>query len=411
MILPASLARARRRGGFLRPARANVGDEELLLTASELIDLFAEAAAGRWSRGRLDASVLELASEQDRKVVLGIAHVLSQSIVEAPAVEGVNSVAFRKEVFETASAFRPIALERGPFERTVADDVLASVGEKYGLDGPTARHALYADLPSEHVVHSFEVPEVGVVLSAYDLALAQTPLVRATKMTVTLQSPSTTRIRQLLRHARFRQLIHQAKRDGERLIIEFDGPMSLFGQTTRYGVAFANFLPALFLQTEAWSLEAQVRWPPGTATFRIDHTDGFVAHLPDHGAWKTRFHTWFEERWAAKDTGPWRLSEHTTPLNLAGLGVLLPDYEITDGSRTALLEILGYWNKDALLRRVETLQRAGPGNLILAVSRRLCTSENGVDDWPAIVVPFSEVVSVSAVLAAVELAARPAPST
>jgi predicted nuclease of restriction endonuclease-like RecB superfamily len=297
-------------------------------------------------------------------------------------------------------------LDAGPFGRTVAADVLGAAAERHGLTVDEAARALYADLPAERRVKSFDAPSVEELILRYDVALAQAPLLRASSMTVHLVRPSVGRVRQLLRAARFHQLIHTAQREPDGLRLDLDGPLSLFGQTSRYGVAFARFLPTVFLQDRPWSVEAEVRWPPSRALMRVDHTDGYVGQARDQGAWKTRFHTWFEERWAARDTSPWRLSDQTTPVDHGGLGVLMPDYEITDGTRTALLEIVGYWTREQLARRLDQVARVGPHNLVLAVSRRLCASEEPWEDWPGAVVPFAEVVPVPAVIEAVARVAR-----
>lgn len=405
-MLPASLARARRRQGVLRPARARLDDDDLIGVAEALVGLHAEAAQGRWTRGALDAAVQGLAADADRKIVLGLAHCLADFVQEAPPIEGFDAPAFRQTVFAAAAARGPVALEAGPFERTVAADLLGPLGAEHGLGPEEAARALYADLPSEHVVTAFEAPSIEALVAAYDVGLAQAPLLRADSLTLRLARPSVGRVRQLLRSARFHQLIHTAARDDDGLRVDFDGPLSLFGQTSRYGAALAKFLPTVFLQDGAWTVDADVRWPPGRAVLHLESGDGYVSHLPDHGAWKTRFHTWFEERWAARDTGSWRISDQTTPIDHGGLGVLLPDYEITDGARTALLEIVGYWTREKLARRLDQVARVGPSNLILAVSRKLCASSEGMDQWPAAVVPFAEVVPVPAVLEAVERVAR-----
>ena len=80
----------------------------------------------------------------------------------------------------------------------------------------------------------------------------------------------------------------------------------------------------------------------------------------------------------------------------------MPDFTFRNGDRVAHMEIVGFWRKAYLDRRIEWLRAYGPGNLILAVSKRLVSDASDLAGFGGEVVPFAEVVPARQVLEAVE---------
>ena len=135
----------------------------------------------------------------------------------------------------------------------------------------------------------------------------------------------------------------------------------------------------------------------------LSSADGLRSHYRDLGAYDTREALWFEERFRALDSG-WTLDREVLPLPQGGEGVVVPDFRFTKGGRTAYLEILGFWRKGSVQRRLQLLKRHGPRNLVLAVSKRLAGEEAA--EIPDAVVPFAEVIPAKAVLERFEAIAR-----
>jgi predicted nuclease of restriction endonuclease-like RecB superfamily len=284
--------------------------------------------------------------------------------------------------------------------------VLAEVAAELGSTAEIVAKGLYADLPDEQIV--LKAPEMDTLglLRRYDLALAQSVLLHATELRIFLQDPTLPRMRQLFRWIKFHQLVATANRVGTELHVTLDGPMSMFKQSTRYGMQLASFLPALLLQT-AWTARAEVIWSKRKVrrTFEISSEDGLFSPRADTGAWQSREQGWFAERFAQIDTG-WALSDRTDPIDLKGRAVVLPDFTLTKDGRAAHLEIVGYWRKEWLERRLDALVKYGPGNLILAVSRKLVGDER-LSALPGTVIEFAEVVPVKAVIGAADAVALP----
>ena len=132
----------------------------------------------------------------------------------------------------------------------------------------------------------------------------------------------------------------------------------------------------------------------------VTSSDGLAPARPDVGAWETRTQRTFADRFRALETG-WTLDDETLPIDLGGRALLMPDFRFTRDGRTAYLEIVGFWRKDWLERRLQWLAEYAPKNLVLAVSRKLRTSPEDLD-LPGAVVEFSDVVPPKAVLEAIE---------
>ncbi|MBA2321229.1 MAG: DUF790 family protein [Deltaproteobacteria bacterium] len=405
-MLPLALVRARAKGDVLTPRWIDAADPALREVADELVARFTSAARERRTRGELEEELADLTEVlTDKKLFDGLVKLCADRI-EAVADPEVDPATLRDEVFRLARARGPIAYERGPLEKTVAADILALVAEQRGLAPDRVASLLYADLREAHTITGFDLPDGQRLLERYNLALAQGLLLAATQLRIRLARPTPGRIRQLLRQARFHQLTHHARRDGDDLLVELDGPVSLFQQSTRYGFQLAAFLPALLLQDGPWSLEADLLWTPQRLRrrFFLDPSAGLVTGRPDHGAHQTREETWFEERFAATTTD-WKLAAASEPIELGGQGFAVPAFTLTKGRRVAHLEILGFWRPEALAKRLELLRRFGRGNIILAVSRKMCTEEMDAIEG-AEIVPFAQVVPVKDVLAAAERVAR-----
>jgi uncharacterized protein len=408
-VLTRDLIRASVRKDELRPSLIDPDRAALRDAADELYALWHAAADERWRRGELDEALAAwIGDRSDHKILRGLAKVASDAStfeVHSP----LPPVELRARVFREAKARGPLALEPGPLGRPTADDVLADVAAALGCAPDDVREAMYADLRDQERLVAHRVPDGRWLLDRYNVALVQTLLLSAVELRVTLHDPSMPRLRQLLRLAKFHQLMVRADRDDRALTLTFDGPANLFAQSTRYGMELARFLPTVLLQECAWDLEATVLWTKARheKRLRVDSRLGLRSHAADTGAWQTREQEAFLERFHARDAG-WVLDPTPEPIPLGDRAVLVPDFTLVarDGRR-AHLEIVGYWTPESLAERLERLRRYGPGTVIVAVSRRRNGSKTkALPPYDGELVPFAEVVPVADVLAAAERIAR-----
>lgn len=329
------------------------------------------------SRGELEQAIAEMCSERaDHKIVRGLAKIATDR-TDFATDPPVDPVAFRREVFLAARATGPLALSRGPLERPVASDVLATVAARHGLDAGAARAALYADLRENQEVLACRVPSARWLIDRYNVALAQAVLYTATEVRIRLAHPEAPRMRQLLRWVRFHQLIATSERDGDDLLVTLDGPQSLFKQSARYGTQLARFLPWLLLQDGEWSLEATVLWTKARhrKTFSLTPAAGLVSHVADTGAYRTEAQQHFEARFRELDTA-WTLEDGDAIIPLGPKRVVFPDYVLRKGRRKAYLQWVGFWRKETFASHLADVQRYGPKSLVLAVSKRLAADKD-----------------------------------
>ncbi len=410
-MLTSDLVRAKVTGKRIVPSLIDTERPLFRQTAEALVELVREGALAACSRGSLDEGVAELVSDhREHKVLRGLAKLAMDRCtfaVQAP----ISPSELRAQVFRAARVRGPLTLAKGPFGHPTAADVLAEVGAEHGIDADAMRAALYADLKQEQRLTEARVPNADWLLRRYNVALAQALLLRATEVRVVLHDPPAPRMRQLFRWVKFHQLTHRARRDGDRLILVLDGPMSMFRLSTRYGMQLANFLPALLLHEGAWQLEATVLWTRAQhqKQLALTHEDGLVSHYPDTGAWRSREHAHFAKRFEATKSA-WALSEGKVPVQLGPTDMIFPDFTLTRGRQQVHLEIVGFWRRETLERRVRALADHAPTNLVLAVSRKLRGSADELGDINGQVVQFSDVLSPSKVIAAAD-ACAPEPAS
>jgi len=193
----------------------------------------------------------------------------------------------------------------------------------------------------------------------------------STKVTVDVRCDSAGVIRSLFRRLKFLRLLHSITKSGEGFRIVIDGPFSLFESVTKYGLALALVLPAL-QGCDRWRLEADIRWGKERTAlvFRLAGESpgaGAAAPLPDEVEALVR-------AFRALET-PWRVSTNTRILDLPGVGLAIPDlvFERADGGarERVYLEVMGYWSRAAVWRRVELVQAGLGESILFAVSSRL----------------------------------------
>ena len=191
--------------------------------------------------------------------------------------------------------------------------------------------------------------------------------------------------RALFHKLKFRQLLHRIEPlegGGYRLLI--DGPMSLFGPTTKYGLELALSLPAL-LQCGSVRLKADLRWGKRREKLRFEQLYAQAPELEaDGGGVRTEVLELCDAIGAAKSGFQARLSAELLLLGEGG-GVLVPDLELSHPERSGsvLVELLGFWSRDAVFRRIEAAAAGLARPVLFVVSSRLRVSEELLEGDPA----------------------------
>lgn len=289
----------------------------------------------------------------------------------------------RLEVFALAAARRAALAEGEHFDRKA---VLTEAGAKHKLEPGMLEHLLFADLKQAHVLNAFEAISPEGLLEEYELQQAQAVLLKAVRVTVWVRCADATAYRVLFNRLKWLRLMYHIHPDEEAsgraggrqargYRIEIEGPFTMFSASTKYGLQLAMMLPALRM-CAVWRLKADVRWGKYKKDMRFELDgegpgSGEPPRLPDE---VERLRERFE-----KQKTPWQVAPATALLHLPGAGLCAPDLVFTHPSGAKVyLEVMGFWSRDAVWRRVELVEAGLPHQIIFCVSTRLRVSEGAL---------------------------------
>lgn len=385
-MLTSDLVRAQVRKGVLHPrwiettgARA----EALTHDAAELVARFREHV-GR-TVGELEEAIADLAAlRPDVILIRGLAKLLWDRTETGvlPIVDrdgnALTATAIREVAFRLAGASWPVR-PGGGLGFAAREALIAAAADQLGVAPEAVEKGLYADLSDAQGVLSCELPTPAELLAGYNLALAQACLLRAREVRVVLHGLEPKRARALFSELKFRRLLFTATASDDTLALTLDGPLSIFRQTSRYGLQLALLLPTL-TRCARWSLAADIAWNKGAAAggtvkLELDQDSPLGAAGRDRGTWTSAEEEHFATAFAALGSD-WKLEPAARVIDLDGRDVLVPDYALVhrDG-REALLELVFAWRRKTFEKRLELLGAHGPPHLIVALADR-----GGVDD-------------------------------
>lgn len=379
-MLPPELTRARKREGKLLLSALSAAERTRAIELAELLLGVTQAALGE-PREDVQASWAALpVAAKERKLLAGLTHLL-ESHAEFTAPASAEPEVVRRAVFERA-ALRRAELASGQYLERSA--VLAEIAAEMSLSAQQLDEALFADLRSAQRLQRCGISSATALVSEYELVQVQSVLLRAERIEAEVRAAKPDAYRELFRKLKFRQLLHRIEPlepSGYRL--EIDGPMSLFGATTKYGLELALSLPAL-LSCGSLRLTADLRWGKRRERLRFEQVYAPASLSDTEAGIRTEVSELLEALGAAKSELEARLCEELIDLTERGEGVLVPDLELRrrgapDSEPKVLVELLGYWSRDAVFRRIEAAERGLSHPVLFVVSSRLRVSEELLD--------------------------------
>lgn len=411
-MLTADLVRARRRGTklLLTPLTGRWRDRALELAGDYL--RIARAYVGQTREEFEQACRAVRAEGSERKLALGLLKLVTDRC-EFEADEEEDPRELRRRVFTRAAAKRRSAEQTEAFDRQA---VLAEVAQELGLAVDTLEQRLYTDLRSAHKLLSASPSSTEQLVDAYELAQEQSVLLRALRVQAEIECRSPLTLRRLFHKLKFLRLLFTLHPlppgpEAPRYRLELDGPASLYRASTRYGLQLALALDAL-RACDHYALRADVLWGKERRPLQLELEGGqraagegveeTVALVEEARA--------LLERFERRDSG-WRAEPCSRVLHLPGVGLCVPDLVFQRGKNEppVYLEILGFWSREAVWKRVELVERGLPERIVFAVSERLRVSERALgSEQPAALLVFKGVLQAGAVERALDaLAARP----
>jgi predicted nuclease of restriction endonuclease-like RecB superfamily len=388
-----------------------------LQTAQELIALFQKHLGQSQARWEQSLEAYE-GTRVDYLRIRGLARVLTSAATFTPKTFPYQPRALRASLFRRGPAFEHPDMFH-PFSR---QEVLQKVASELGMTAADLDDALFADHPGAHVLtHVGPAWTPQQLLQRYNLELSRGALYRATVVQVEIYDS----FKEFWRYLKLFKLMFSATElpgGGYRVVLT--GPLSDFVETERYGISYAEFLPAILLG-QRWNLVARVR-PPG---FRQDRSDTFtsvqeqnhVLYRLDQSCGLRSYYrkgrlydsslervfaeefTDFEEKFGA-ERGKWRLLREEQVLVLDG-SVMIPDFLLVhtqDETRRILIELVGYWSPRYLRTKIAKVKAANCPHLLLLVYEDLKVSKQDFAGAEGEILFFKQKPVIKDVMEAVE---------
>jgi hypothetical protein len=377
MLRPGQV-RAYSRGGelFIRPLKGKPRARATDLAATLLKR--AEGCVGL-TRTKLwrDWSELEVGL-RERRLAAGLMKLVEDGCRFSQSAP-VNPAELREELFLLASASRR---QMGAGESFDRERLLSEVAARHQLSTQELESALYADLHRSHRLESIEPMSAETLIRKYEQASLQSVLLCASKLTATLYCDSSQAYRRLFNQLKFLRLLYRIEPLERGYRIDIDGPYSLFESVVKYGLALALALPALQSAAEL-DLVAELLWGKRRQPLRFrisskNQTDSAGADS-ELGALPLEVS---ELLLSFEALGShWHAAPTAALLHLPGVGLCVPDlmFEHRSLGARVYFEVLGYWSRQAVWRRVELVRAGLAERVLFAVNSRLRVSAEVLD--------------------------------
>ena len=302
----------------------------------------------------------------------------------------------RKEVFEESSkrGFALTELER----REIAD----TVASKLHLPShDVVLKTMWSDLDDNLIIEHFDTIGPEALVGWYNLSLMQTLLFNCTKLDFYISGGLNWKhvLRTVKRLGLMYHLQQPQQQQENRIICSLEGPLSLFKLTDRYGTLLAKLLPSIIFASNKsrdrdgdgdggnggngkWHLDAWIvrKTMDGRKIFEFKISNNEIPQLLadpylsfprgfstekeevakssslyyDNNSFDSAVEEKFAKRFEQAETG-WRLTREPDPLVLSNGGAFIPDFVFEKYDRKIYLEIVGFWTKEYLERKLQKL--------------------------------------------------------
>jgi len=294
--------------------------------------------------------------------------------------------------------------ERGQPTGMVGDDLFsgdpqslfASIANRFAIDAANVAEALFADTPGERllVLPKGESPVVAQSAArAINLERLRQRLRRAVRLVLEIPAATDGDVSYvpLLWGAKRLGLMYDAEVLRSSVFLDVAGPYALFGKTTMYGNRLFEFaMLALRHAGRAWKLTCELLLKEGAGqstmtTLRLDASmrtlfdggDSGESH-PVRSGDEEAFQKYF-----ARIQTPWRLAYEGALILLDGHGrrvPMIPDFvaRSADSPDEVFVEIVGFWRRDYLARKIDKVARFGDRRLLLIVNSKLALAREAI---------------------------------
>ncbi len=381
-MLTADLVLARRQKGELRLRALTSDDVARAIVIADALVREARARVGE-TRESLAAAWQDIVDETlDRRIVLGLQKlVLDACAFSQRAV--VDAVAYRRELFTTAAAARRELPDGVTIDR---ESVVREVATRLGIAENALETGLFSDLRDADTLERAPSIDGATFVAEHPRAQAQAALLRATRAVCTVASRDAAAVRAFFRTLKFHKLLFEVEATGEgAFVVRVDGPFSLFESVTKYGLGFAMLLPALE-RLEAFEVVADVAWGKertplvlklqgGVGSASVSPTDGHVDAAASAPRVSEDVERLFESLVPLCKAAGAKCALSAELVSLPGAGLVVPDFVVKRGKKKVFVELLGFWSRAAVWKRVELVEAGLGERVVFCASERLRVKE------------------------------------
>ncbi|HEX5572947.1 MAG TPA: DUF790 family protein [Nitrososphaeraceae archaeon] len=440
-MLPIELLRVRvsSKMNQIRPVFCDYENE--LSLPSKIIKMYEEMAEKKVSKANVDENVSKIEAKYvDYKLVRGLCHLLEQRCVYASYASSNiafsdngnnnntnNAIYLRRNIFEESSR------NGYPVTENERKYILQKVASKNNLTIDELELAMWNDLDKNKYLKNFDSLTSLQLVAWYNISIIQTVLLNCVKLEFSVYGGFNwkkilRKIKQLglmyflysepnLKLASNNQIKNQdmllGSNNDKRIICTVDGPLSIVRLTDKYGMAMAKLIP-LIIFTERWSIDATIlrksmNGIKKTYNFQLSNRDKDLpifdaSHITSHthvqserdseiglsfnkyimDSFDSNVEKKFMDKFLTFSTD-WQLAREPDPLILSDGKAFIPDFVFEKHGVKVYLEIVGFWTKDYLKRKLEKIKdlttnpvtAEGAADLLIAANMDNYISENG----------------------------------
>nr|MDO8132764.1 DUF790 family protein [Candidatus Njordarchaeum guaymaensis] len=355
--------------GKIRPKYA-ILDQATLQLVQRLIEIFGKGVGKTKERIYEELERFENEGRYDYRLIRGLATLL-----------------MRRCTFETSSPVDPNTARRLVF--TLAGEmgvvtsgekraeIIENVAKELNTTTQDLEKSLWSDFDENLILKQFNPANSDALIRYYNLGLTQTLLFKAVSVEFTVRGGNYQKIFGNIKRLGLMYFVEAVGAESYRITVE--GPMALMKMTEKYGTSIAKLIP-IILGSEYWKIKADIlrrrEGFPRVYGFELNskEVEGQLEEVRESNVERNHFDSYVEEKFwkdfSAMESG-WTIKREPEPLILIGGTVMIPDFSFEKDGVKVYLEVVGFWTKEYLEKKIQKLRQLSLSNMIIAVDKKL----------------------------------------
>ena len=369
-MLTRDLLRFRKTNGYLKPSFIDVSDKNLLKTAEQLISLYT-LGKNKYTKKELTELTSTIIKTIKNQI---IAKGFNKLILDRCEFTNLSETDFpkqREEIFNTsANILKSGCSSYDEYKKKIVSSLSS---ESFNL----CNKNIYADLPDNEILINIKRITPTQLLERYNCSLVQSLLLNSGKVTVTVEDAEPAKMRRLLKYLKFFRLLalirssEKGKNKFKKIIVEIDGPTSLFDNTKKYGLQLASFFPAICTLSK-WKITTDIKLKNGSYKLTLNEKSNLKSHYHNFSSYIPEEYEMFYKLFKSQ-VKDWKIIENSSFIDTGNQELIFPDFSFkSDSDNVVNIEFFHRWHSTQLLQRIEFCEQTkNKIPLIIGVDRSL----------------------------------------